>query len=148
MSTPERPRSIVVGVDGSTGSIDALRTAQRLATALNASVDVVGCWEWPAMFDPTNSPDWHPEADARELARETITAVYGDADAVPLRISSGPTARSLIEASSGAEMLVVGSRGRGGFAGLLLGSVSATCAEHAHCPVLVVHPVRPDDLAE
>ena len=90
------------------------------------------------MFDPTNTPDWDPEGDMRELARETITAVYGDATAVPLRISSGPTARSLIEASRGAEMLVVGSRGRGGFSGLLLGSVSAACAEHAQCPVLVV----------
>ena len=140
MSTGEGPRPIVVGVDGSEGSIEALRVARRLAMALDAPVEVVGCWEWPAMFDPTNSPDWDPEGDARELARETIAAVYGDASAVTLRISSGPTARSLIEAGLGAEMLVVGSRGRGGFTGLLLGSVSATCAEHAHCPVLVVHP--------
>jgi nucleotide-binding universal stress UspA family protein len=56
----------------------------------------------------------------------------------------GNPAKVLIDRSTGAQMLVVGSRGHGGFAGLLLGSVSSKCAEHAHCPVLIVHGSRTD----
>jgi nucleotide-binding universal stress UspA family protein len=58
-------------------------------------------------------------------------------------VREGNAARVLLEASEGARMLVVGSRGHGGFAGLLLGSVSAACAEHASCPVLVLHGTTP-----
>jgi nucleotide-binding universal stress UspA family protein len=57
-------------------------------------------------------------------------------------IRQGYPAEILIDESRGAEMLVVGSRGHGGFAGLLLGSVSTACAEHAHCPVLIMHDDR------
>jgi nucleotide-binding universal stress UspA family protein len=59
------------------------------------------------------------------------------------RVEQGGAARILIDVSQGANLLVVGSRGHGGFAGLLLGSVSSACAEHAACPVLVVHGETP-----
>jgi nucleotide-binding universal stress UspA family protein len=84
-------------------------------------------------------PSWRPEREANAAARETIGEVYGDSHALSLRVMPGPTAPILIEASRTAAMLVVGSRGHGGFTGLLLGSVSAACAERAQCPVLVVH---------
>lgn len=61
-----------------------------------------------------------------------------------LIVQEGNPAKVLIDHSTGAQMLVVGSRGHGGFAGLLLGSVSSKCAEHAHCPVLIVHGTRTD----
>ena len=58
-------------------------------------------------------------------------------------VADGSPAKTLLQISEGARMLVVGSRGHGGFTGLLLGSVSAACTEHAHCPVLVVHGPTP-----
>jgi nucleotide-binding universal stress UspA family protein len=64
-------------------------------------------------------------------------------------IAAGPPAAVLIKKSETASMLVLGSRGRGGFAGLLLGSVSTACSQHAHCPVLVMHSMKPHkDAAE
>ncbi|MHB1172123.1 MAG: universal stress protein [Lacisediminihabitans sp.] len=64
-------------------------------------------------------------------------------------VREGSTTQVLIEQSKGAEMLILGSRGHGGFVGLLLGSVSAACAEHAHCPVLIMHgPSTAQDPAE
>ena len=129
---------IVVGIDGSDSSIAALRSAQQMAEALHRPVKAVAAWQWPHMYDTAGAIGWNPDQDARASAEGAIAAVYGEPDAIPLEIVNGPAAPALIEASRAASMLVVGSRGRGGFAGLLLGSVSAACAEHAHCPVLVV----------
>jgi nucleotide-binding universal stress UspA family protein len=84
---------------------------------------------------------WDPEENARAVVEEALDAAYGpDRPAhTTTRVLQGPPAKTLLDASEGAQMLVMGSRGHGGFAGLLLGSVSAVCAEHAHVPVLVVH---------
>ena len=90
--------------------------------------------------------DWRPENDARSLQNEAITAVFGDGPPTGLmaRVVAGPAASTLIQESKTAGMLVLGSRGHGGFIGLLLGSVSATCAEHAHCPVLIIRSPMSD----
>lgn len=81
----------------------------------------------------------------------TLAGVFGPEPPVPVRetVRHGGPAHELIEASRGAQMLIVGSRGHGGFTGLLLGSVSSSCAAHAHCPVLIIHgdtppPPRPE----
>jgi nucleotide-binding universal stress UspA family protein len=82
-------------------------------------------------------------AEAQNGLDETITEVFGDMPDVPLvsRVERGHAAAVLVEASRGADLLVVGSRGRGAFAGMVLGSVSRHCAENADCPVLIVrHP--------
>jgi hypothetical protein len=71
-----------------------------------------------------------------------VFAVGGDPQPVDLVVRQGGAAAVLIDQSRDADLLVVGSRGHGGFAGLILGSVSTACAEHAHCPVLVVHGTR------
>ena len=137
----DRPR-IVVGVDGSAQSRQALQWAARIADMLGATVEAVIAWEYPAAYGLGPVPaDWDPADDIRKVLDETIAAAFGDQPPSALRreLREGGAARTLLETSQGAAMLVVGSRGHGGFVGLLLGSVSASVAEHASCPVLVVH---------
>ncbi len=132
---------IVVGVDGSDPSLDALRQAAKYAPLLGASIEAVTTWSYPVSVGPYAMGDGPTFEDlAKETLEHSIADAYG-AD-VPSNLSSlvafGHPAQVLIERSEGAELLVLGSRGRGGFAGLLLGSVSSECASHAKCPVLIV----------
>lgn len=131
---------ILVGVDGSAASLDALRYAAKIAAALGAPLRAITTWDFPALVDLYPSVGWKPDEDAADLLDAAIKDVFaGDPPAAfSAAVVAGPAAPVLIKESHGAEMLVLGSRGRGGFTGLLLGSVSATCATHAHCPVLVV----------
>ena len=133
---------IVVGVDGSPSSKAALRWAARLAAATGASIQATIAWEYPETYGwPVGWNEWHPEVDAAKVIQDTVDAVFGPERPTSLEtvVSEGHARDVLLAASEGALMLVVGSRGHGGFAGMLLGSVSAACAEHARCPVLVVH---------
>ena len=141
MSTIADPTRIVVGVDGSASSIEALRYAVTLSTALARPLDVVTTWVSPMSGSYYSRGDWPPEDDAKSLQSDALTDVFGDSPPAGLtaRVVAGPATSTLIAESATASMLVLGSRGHGGFIGLLLGSVSATCAEHAHCPVLIVH---------
>lgn len=137
---------IIVGIDGSAGSLSALRHAARLAEALKCPVVGLTVWQAPEAWPGYDVSGWSPESDAHEVAKQASETVFGAQPPVWYSsvIRSGPTARQLMAESEGAEMLVVGSRGRGGFAGLLLGSVSSACAQHAKCPVLVVHDAAED----
>ena len=137
---------IVVGVDGSEPSLAALRWAQHLATLSSTTVLVVAVWEPATAFGLVGAgwgavpPDWDIEGTTRLALDKSIVAALGDdgAHGVEARVEQGGPAQVLIELSADAQMLVVGSRGHGGFASLLLGSVSGACVEHARCPVLVV----------
>jgi len=136
---------IVVGVDGSRHSVAALRWGAYQAAALAARLEAVTAWEYPPSFGWSSVPsDWDPAKDMEKVLRDAVREAFGDRLPAGLELSvrEGGAARVLLEASRGATMLVVGSRGHGGFAGLLLGSVSANVAEHATCPVLVVHGDR------
>ncbi|MGB4137204.1 MAG: universal stress protein [Microbacterium sp.] len=130
---------IVVGVDGSESATGALRYAARLAERLGNPIRVVSTWDLPALVDYREGHGWDMESIAGEILESSLDAVFGDQRPPGLTSSvrPGPPAAALIDESRGAELLVLGSRGRGGFVGLLLGSVSATCAAHAHCPVLI-----------
>jgi nucleotide-binding universal stress UspA family protein len=137
-------RKIVVGIDGSERSIAALWRAVPLADALGASIHLVAVWQYPSIGGGV----FPAEADlfkswARGALVDARRAVWGDVPPASLTasLSHGSPARVLIDESRHAEMLVVGSRGHGGFAGLMLGSVSMAVAEHAECPVLVVHDI-------
>lgn len=144
-STGSQRLRIVVGVDGSDESKAALRWARRIARAEGATIDAVAAWEFPASIGWGAVPDgYDPRADVEKCLTETVDEVFGAARPPGMRVAAleGDPARVLLTAAEGALMLIVGSRGHGGFMGLLLGSVSAKVAEHATCPVLVVHGKR------
>lgn len=142
---PVQP-SIIVGVDGSDESKSALRWAASLAAGMGARIDAVAAWQFPPAAEWNfAAAGWDPEQDATQWLNKAVDEVFGPdrPDGLQLRVQQGNAAQVLLAESEDAAMLVLGSRGYGGFTGLLLGSVSAKCAEHAHCPVLIVHGDEP-----
>ena len=133
---------IVVGVDGSEPSQDALRWAVRQAELTGAEVRVLMAWHLPEIYSYTPR-DY--EGDARNALQTAITQAIGTDPSVPLitQVVEAHPALALIDASREAELLVVGSHGHGAFAGMLLGSVSQHCVNHAQCSVIVVRPRQP-----
>ena len=133
---------VVVGVDGSAASKDALRWAADYAALVGGELRAVTAWQWPVSMGMAMPlpEDYNPLDDARAALDKTISEVLGDAPAVAVTVHvvEGAPTLALIDASDGAALLVVGSRGHGGFTGLLLGSTSEHCARHAPCPVVVV----------
>jgi nucleotide-binding universal stress UspA family protein len=138
LSTKSR---IVVGVDGSESSIAALSWAARQALMTDSAIEAITTWEWPTDYgwSPPYPADFDPADLARKLLEEIVTKVRDDNSGLDIRFSvvEGHPAPVLIHASVDADLLVVGCRGHGEFAGMLIGSVSEHCATHAHCPVLV-----------
>jgi nucleotide-binding universal stress UspA family protein len=132
---------IVVGVDGSEESVTALRRGIRMANALNASIEAVSTWRFPIGNTEVGESEYSPLDDAKAILTGAAKSVFGAKNPgwFTTAVFEGNAADVLIEQSRGAEMLIVGSRGHGGLSGVLLGSVSAMCAERAHCPVLVIH---------
>ncbi|MCU1574008.1 MAG: Universal stress protein family [Micrococcaceae bacterium] len=104
----------------------------------------VTAWHFEVAFGPYAVVGWDPEPIARQVLAGALLEAFGDEppEGLAAHIMQGQPAQVLIESGASAQLLVVGSRGHGGFAGLLLGSVSSACAEHAACPVLVVHGPR------
>jgi len=142
---------IVVGVDGSELSLAALRWAADEACRRDVGLHVVTCWSFPMLpWGPYLSELSGSEFDreARTIADNAIDQVlgrnYGDLD-VTVESLDGPASVRLLEFELIAEMIVVGSRGRGGFTGLLLGSVSQHLAEHARCPVVIIPAFASDE---
>jgi nucleotide-binding universal stress UspA family protein len=135
---------IVAGVDGSPSAHSALRWAIRQAELTGGSVDAVIAWEYPASYSGYGMAavgvsdfglaGWAEKA----LAEEVAAAAGGSTVDVRMQVTEGSPARVLLNASDGADLLVVGSRGHGGFAEALLGSVGQHCVHHARCPVVVI----------
>ena len=140
----ERGRRIVAGVDGSHPSLEALRWAIGQAELTGSSVDAVIAWQPSAASGLGWGAAMVGQTEYAELAEKTlaeaISRVADPASRVTVRpmVGEGNAAQVLLDASAGADLLVVGSRGHGGFAGALLGSVSQHCTHHAHCPVVVI----------
>lgn len=159
---------IVVGVDGSEEADRALRWAVEEGRMRGSTVQVVYAYEYTAAWSLYDYPSedflvaapprerggspggeaspWDEEAAARAtgLLRDMVARLgdVGDVHIEPRAVEDRRPARALVELSDEAELLVVGSRGRGGFAGVLLGSVSQHCANHAACPVVIIPPPR------
>lgn len=146
MSSTEHPRKpkVVVGVDGSDCSKTALRWAAQLAEKYGARLEAVAAWHFPVGYGIVMAPNFSPGDLADKALTETVDEVFGSERPADmwLAVRPGAPAHVLLEQSKDALLLVVGSRGRGGFAGLRLGSVSSGVAAHATCPVLVVHGDR------
>jgi nucleotide-binding universal stress UspA family protein len=138
---------IIVGIDGSDHSRKALEWAVSEAAVRHAPLTVLTVHQAVASFwtGPVESPgDAELTSHAREIARKETDDVLGKLDegsrppSVTVEAVNGLPAEELLRASAGADLVVVGSRGAGGFARLLLGSVSTQLTHHAHCPVVVI----------
>lgn len=145
---------IVVGVDGSPASYDALGWAATEARRRSAHLDLVHAWVIPELLVPTGAV-FVGEAEELERASTTVldaaaawlVAASEEDEATPpeheLRSVAGSPAGALLDQARDADLLVLGARGLGSFRGLLLGSVSQQCASHATCPTVVVRHSRP-----
>lgn len=133
----------MVGVDGSEGADEALRFALYEGKCRGARVEVVMVWgflDQPGVGQGTPFDPKFGEEQAKARLAEVIERVAGDYPGVaiePVPLCDLP-ARALLRQAEGADLLVVGARGLGGFRGLLLGSVSQQAVHHAPCPVVVV----------
>lgn len=138
---------IVVGIDGSETAHHALAWAVSEARLRQAELEVVHAWQLPHIGGDPYSVAFEPqpfEEDARRTLANAIEAqdVSGlPRDVRPVLVYSSP-AQAILDASKGADLVVVGSRGRGGFSELLLGSVSHQVAHHARCAVVIVPAVE------
>jgi nucleotide-binding universal stress UspA family protein len=136
---------IVAGIDGSGASLGALRWAADQAERTQATLEVVMAWHWPFAYDIT--PLLHesdPVSESRKVFESAMAEIRREYPCLDLagRLEHGHPAKILIDASRGADLLVVGSRGHGEFSGMVLGSVSQHCAHKAACPVLIHREVE------
>jgi nucleotide-binding universal stress UspA family protein len=134
-------KRIVVGVDGSDGALAAMRWTAAEAAQWDADVVAVQAWEFTPLVVATDAP-----IDLQQLRADTDTQldrqvreIFGDREArVERRVVEDLPANAVLEAAADADLVVVGSRGRGGLKGMLLGSVSQKVVHHAPCPVVVI----------
>jgi nucleotide-binding universal stress UspA family protein len=136
---------VVVGVDGSDSSKQALRWGVHYAGLTGGTVTAVTAWEFPPMHGarwlPPSSTDAAALEDrSRKAVTDAVAEVAGERPPVEVaaEVRYGRPAVVLLEAAEGASLLVLGSRGLGGVTGLLLGSVAQHCTQRATCPVLVI----------
>jgi nucleotide-binding universal stress UspA family protein len=142
---------VVVGFDGSKTALSAVYYGAREAQRRGCGLRIVHAFGWPVILPPFHAPydqhDQGPRAAMLSLLAQTAHDVQTDHPQVPVttRLVDGSPGGVLVDASRDAQLLVLGHRGLGGFAGLLVGSVTAQATGHARCPVVVVRGERPPD---
>jgi len=137
----DQQHRIVVGVDGSASSKSALSWALRQARMTGAVVEAVIAWQFPNAYGyPAPIVNVDLEQLATTTVKDAIAEVTAGSDAglIRYKVVEGNAARVLIDESAGADLLVVGSRGHGGFVEALLGSTGQHAVHHATCPVVVI----------
>jgi len=134
---------VVVGVDGSAHGDAALHWALEEAALRGGEVTAVFAWQVPFLSFPGAFDRGELEKASKEFLIDKLSSIT-PSPAVPLRplVAEGDPAESLISAAENADVLVLGTRGRSPFAGLVLGSVSQRCAAVARCPVVLVKASR------
>lgn len=139
-----QPPTVLVGCDGSDAAERAAQWAVDYARATGATVRLASAWDWPTFqdvpivygeFDPAETANRHMHAVARRVGLSAA-----DTDFV---VDKGSPPHVLLELAKDADLLVLGSRGLGGFTRLMLGSVTTACIHHSPCPVAVIRPVEP-----
>lgn len=142
-------KTLLVAFDGSPSAVAALTWASENASLLGLEIEVVNVWEYAeSPLDVAGvgfgSGGYVGESDPKiwsdQILKEGVRIVYGDHfDQVKMTSVEGSVTRTLVEMSSSAKLLVMGSRGHGKFADLILGSISASCSAKSKCPVVIVH---------
>lgn len=143
MARDRAPEKILVGVDGSPASRQALRWAARHAQRTGGELHAIAVWSTPTTYGwmlPVEDLDWQGNAASAALEK-TVLETLGDtaAKGVHREVVEGRPARRLLDATVGADLLVVGSHGHSEIADMLLGSVALHVVAHARCPVVVIH---------
>ncbi len=132
---------VLVGVDGSEESQQALAWAADYAGRTGGTLELACAWHWPLSYGyPIVVAGLDPEGEARETLDKAAAGLTLPPDRIRKTLLAGPPAQQLADASRLVDLLVVGSRGHGGFTGMLLGSVSTHLVHAARCPVVVVRP--------
>ncbi len=130
---------IVVGVDGSDESVKATAWAAEQARVTGGTLELLIVWARPMSYGlPLVVGGYNPEHEAQAVVEKTASGIDLPTDRLRTHVVNAAPALALVERSKSADLLVVGSRGHGGFAELLLGSVSDHCVHHASCTVVVV----------
>lgn len=150
-------KPVIVGVDGSSHSRQALEWAFEYGRRYEVPIEAVNVWQIPpaSMYAYLSPAGFGGDVDitsslqnyAQTALDETVDAVLGRDAPVTKRVEQGHPAAVLVDAAASARLLVVGSRGHGAFVGMLIGSVSQHCVAHAPCPVTVVSAERDDQSA-
>jgi nucleotide-binding universal stress UspA family protein len=146
MSEPTAAPVIVVGVDGSDSSAQAVRWAAEQASLTGAALRAVSSWRWPN-YVTRIPPGVDLAAETAATLHDVVTQALADHPDVPVseHVLEGPAGPALLTQAQDATLLVVGARGRAAFPGMLLGSVAEYCVRNGRCPVVVVRATSPAD---
>jgi nucleotide-binding universal stress UspA family protein len=130
---------IVVGVDGSDGSSQALRWAANQAELTGSAIRAVGSWRWPNYLSRV-PPGADLQDDTAQTVRETVEPIRSAHPSLTIseEVVQGPAGPALLSQAEDAMLLVVGAQGRAAFPGMLIGSVAEYCVRNGPCPVVVV----------